>query len=94
MNGSPASPAECLHKLAAENAKFLVANEWRDHVKNWRGRLVLNPNVGKIPHAVAAAYLDFLRRLDAPTLSTNHLWTPAEVQAATDRGPHPSAKAH
>ena len=62
-------------------------------MEDWRGRLALNPNVGKIPHA-AAAYLDFLRRLGAPALSTHRPWTPADVQAAADRGPHQSAEAH
>ena len=60
---------------------------------NCRDRSALNPDVGKIPHA-AAAYLDFLGRLGAPALSTDRPWTPDEVQAAADRGPHPSAEAH
>ena len=55
--------------------------------------LALIPNVDKIPHA-AVTYLDFLRRLSAPALSTDRLWTPAEVQAAADRGLNPSAEAH
>ena len=92
-NGLPISPAQRLHELATENADFLAANGWRDLVDDRRGHLALNPNVGKIPHA-AAAYLDFLRHLGAPALSTDRPWTPAEVQAAADRGPHPSAEAH
>ena len=42
----------------------------------------------------AAGYLDYLRRLGAPVLSTRAPLTPAELQAAVDRGPHPSAEAH
>ena len=90
---TPAPPAERLYELAAGNAEFLAANGWRDLVEDRRGRSALNPDVGKIPHA-AAAYLDFLRRLGAPTLSMDCPWMPAEVQAAADRGPHPSAEAH
>ena len=90
---TPAPPAERLYELAAGNAEFLAAHGWRDLVVDRRGRSALNPDVGKIPHA-AAAYLDFLRRLGAPALSVHCPWTPAEVQAAADRGPHPSAKAH
>ena len=85
--GEPGSHAKRLHKLAAGNAEFLAAHGWRDLVDDRRGCSVLNPDVGKIPHA-AAAYLDFLRRLGAPALSTHRPWTPADVQAATDRGPH------
>ena len=42
----------------------------------------------------AAGYLDYLRRLGAPVLSTRAPLTPDELQAAVDRGPHPSAEAH
>ena len=46
-----------------------------------------------MPHD-AAAYLDYLRRVGAPAVSAAAPATPEELQAAADKGPHPSALAH
>ena len=83
----------CLYNLVAVNAKFLAVNEWRDLVEDWCGQSALNPDVGKIPHT-AAAYLHFLRHLSAPALSMDCPWTPVKVQAAADRGLHPSTEVY
>lgn len=46
--------------------------------------------MGEVDHE-AAGYLEFLDRIGAPALSSTPPLTPEELQAAVDRGPHPSA---
>ena len=84
---------ELLGELAVVNAKFLASNGWRELVVNKRGRSAINPAVGSVPHD-AAVHLDYLQKFGAPAHSTVRPKTPEELQAAADRGPHPSATAH
>ena len=85
--------SDILGELAKENAELLRTKGWRNLVKERRGRSALNPNVGTLPHE-AAATLDFLRRHGAPVHTSDSPKTPAELQEAADRGPHPSAQLH
>ena len=82
-----------LGKLANETAETLRKKGWRGLVEEKRGRSAMNPGVGELPHE-AAATLDFLRRHGAPVHTSDPPKTPAELQAAADRGPHPSARVH
>ena len=82
-----------LGKLADETAETLRKKGWRGLVEEKRGRSAMNPGVGELPHE-AAATLDFLRRHGAPVHTSDPPKTPAELQAAADRGPHPSARVH
>lgn len=82
-----------LGEWAARNAEFLSKHGWYRLARSRRGRSEISHSVGDMPHD-AAGYLDFLRRLGAPVLSHAPPKTPAELQAAVDRGPHPSATAY
>ena len=82
-----------LRDWAAANAEFLAEHGYEALVKERRGRSNLNPDVGKLNHP-AAGYLEYIRKHGAPVLSTASPKTPEELQAAVDRGPHPSAEAH
>ena len=99
VKGRPIAPnivdrnPEFLGEWATSNAEFLKAHGWRKLAEERRGRSSIDPDVGKLPHA-AAGYLDYLRTVGAPVHSTATPKTPSEVQAAAERGPHPSAIAH
>mmetsp|Transcript_36392 Transcript_36392/g.81833 ORF Transcript_36392/g.81833 Transcript_36392/m.81833 type:complete len:1331 (-) Transcript_36392:274-4266(-) len=84
---------DTLRDWAAANAEFLAQHGYEALVKERRGRSNLNPDVGSLNHP-AAGYLDYIRRHGAPVVSTTPPKTPEELQAAVDRGPHPSAEAH
>jgi len=78
---------------AKRNAEFLEVHGWRKLAEARRGRSAIDPDVAKSPQA-AAGYLDYLRTIGAPVHSKAPPKTPAEVQVAADKGPHPSAIAH
>ncbi|EJK64484.1 hypothetical protein THAOC_14776, partial [Thalassiosira oceanica] len=84
---------DLLGELAAANAEYLEQHGFEALVIERRGRSNLNPDVGNLNHP-AAGYLDYLRKYGAPVLTATPPKTPEELQAAVDRGPHPSAKAH
>ena len=93
---SPATAAQHpdnLRDWAAENAAFLGEHGFEALVKERRGRSNLNPGVGQLNHP-AAGYLDYIRTHGAPVLTSTPPKSPEELQAAVDRGPHPSAEAH
>ena len=54
------------------------------------GRLNLSDGVGNIPHK-AGRLLGHLQRSGAGVLMTTAPWTPAQIQHATQQGPHKSA---
>ena len=89
----PASAPDSLQAMAEENARLLSRVGWRRLAKKRRGRSALSDDVGSLPHE-AAGYLDYLRKLGAPVHSTAPPKSPDDLQAAVDRGPHPSAVDH
>ncbi|EJK61867.1 hypothetical protein THAOC_17565 [Thalassiosira oceanica] len=84
---------ELLGEWARENAAFLKAQGWEKLARDRRGRSAIDENVRDLPHP-SAAYLDYLRRQGAPVLSSDPPPSPEDLQAAADRGPHPSANVH
>ncbi|EJK58873.1 hypothetical protein THAOC_20968, partial [Thalassiosira oceanica] len=84
---------DLLGELAAENARVLKAKGWRWLARLRRGRSALNKDVWKLPHD-AAGYLSYLQRHGAPVHSSAAPKSPDELQAAVDRGAHPSAIDH
>ena len=79
--------------MAEENARLLSRVGWRKLAKKRRGRSALSADIGSLPHD-AAGYLDYLRQLGAPVHSSAPPKSPDDLQAAVDRGPHPSAVDH
>ena len=90
---APASAPDSLQAMAEENARLLSRVGWRRLAKKRRGRSALSDEVGSLPHE-AAGYLDYLRQLGAPVHSSAPPKSPDDLQAAVDRGPHPSAVEH
>jgi len=86
------SPSATLERMANENARLLREIGWRNLAMMRRGRSALNPDVGKLDHE-AAPYLEYLEKIGAQALSSTAPLSPEELQAAVDRGPHPSAVA-
>ena len=82
-----------LAAMATENADYLAVHGWRKLAGLRRGRSEINPAVGDVPHP-AAAYCAYVQKHGAPVLSKSVPKTEAALQAALDRGPHPSAEAH
>ena len=74
----------------ADNAEFLATHGWHKLAKSRQGRSEFSEQVKDLPHD-AAAYLNYLRRCGAPVMMSGAPHTPKELQAAVDRGPHPSA---
>ena len=96
QSSGPAAAADhpgLLGEWASRNAVYLAKYGWYRLARSRRGRSEISPSVGLMPHD-AAGYLDFLRRIGAPVVSHAPPKTPAELQAAVDRGPHPSATAY
>ena len=79
--------------MAEENARLLSRIGWRKLAKKRWGRSALNADIGSLPHD-AAGYLGYLCQLGAPVHSSAPPKSPDELQAAVDRGPHPSAVEH
>ena len=86
------SPSAALGRMASENARLLSEIGWRNLATMRRGRSAMNPDVGQLDHE-AAPYLEYLEKIGAQALSSEAPLSPEELQAAVDRGPHPSAVA-
>ena len=82
-------PPNRLSTWVADNAKFLATHGWHKLNKSRRGWSELSEQLKDLPHN-AAAYLDYLRRCGTPVMTSGVRHTPEELQAAVDRGLHPS----
>jgi hypothetical protein len=75
-------------------ADYASSASWTEFVENFRGQQGdFHPHVRHIPHA-AAALLDDLRVTGARVHLSTLRWTMAQKEAALERVPHQSAKAH
>ena len=76
--------------MGGRKSTYLATHGWHKLAKSRRGRSELSEGVKDLPHD-AAAYLDYLRRCGAPVVTSGAPHSPANLQAAVDRGPHQSA---
>jgi hypothetical protein len=90
----PAAPDDLNAMVQHLAADYASATSWTEFVENfWGQQGDFHPQVRHIPHATAAL-LDDLCVTGARVHLSTPRWTMAQKEAALERGPHQSAKAH